>query len=218
MLVNVPRLLIGVVVAIYWARVIQLARKIRRRTGHTANVMPPSNWGRITRVIWFPFVVFWILIPVLSSFPLSWYSGGGSGWGPTLRKIFPLSVSPLFDSLALEFIALLVALVAFILTWLCWQKMGKSWRMGIDPAEKTNLITTGPYARVRHPIYALSSLLMLATVLAIPSPLMLLVAGIHLTLLQLEARREEKYLATCHGEVYIEYLSRTGRFLPRITN
>ena len=31
--------------------------------------------------------------------------------------------------------------------------MGRSWRMGIDPAEKTSLVTRGPYRWMRHPIY-----------------------------------------------------------------
>jgi protein-S-isoprenylcysteine O-methyltransferase Ste14 len=214
--VNIPRLLIGILVAIYWARVLHLARKIRRRTGHTANVIPAEKSGRVTRVIWFPVVILWILIPTFSSFPLPWYSGGGSGWGPTLQKAIEITFTPFFDSPALQFVSLLIAFAAFFLTWICWQRMGKSWRMGIDPAEKTSLITTGPYARIRHPIYALSSLLMIATALAIPSPLMLLVAGTHLILLQLEARREEKYLIATHGNIYTEYLNRSTRFVPKL--
>jgi protein-S-isoprenylcysteine O-methyltransferase Ste14 len=107
-------------------------------------------------------------------------------------------------------------LIAFVLTLMCWKKMGKSWRMGVDPGEKTALVVTGPFARVRHPIYALSSVLMLATVAVAPSALMIAVAAAHLLLLQLEARREEKYLASVHGEVYLDYCKKTGRFLPRI--
>jgi protein-S-isoprenylcysteine O-methyltransferase Ste14 len=198
--VNFPQLLIGIIVAVYWARVIRLARKIRRRTEHSANVIPPGKWGQITRAIWFPVVLLWILIPLTGSF-IQWPS---------------LVLTPLFESVPLQYAALFVTLIAFILTWICWNKMGKSWRMGIDPAEKTSLITTGPYSRIRHPIYALSSILMLATAWAIPSPLMLLVAAIHLSLLQLEARREENHLITTHGDVYVEYLSRTGRFLPKM--
>ena len=95
--------------------------------------------------------------------------------------------------------------------------MGKSWRIGIDPAEKNPLIVTGPFARVRHPIYALSSILMLATAAADPAPLMLAVAAIHLSLLQLEARREENHLSRVHGPLYIDYCRATGRFLPRFS-
>jgi protein-S-isoprenylcysteine O-methyltransferase Ste14 len=56
---------------------------------------------------------------------------------------------------------------------------------------------------------------MLATVAAQPSPLMIAVAVVHLILLQLEARREERYLLNIHGPAYGEYCARVGRFLPK---
>jgi protein-S-isoprenylcysteine O-methyltransferase Ste14 len=116
---------------------------------------------------------------------------------------------------ALQWSAVLVAAGAFIATLVCWKRMGKSWRMGIDPGETTQLIVTGPYAYVRHPIYALSSLLMIASALAVPSVLMIVVALIHCALLQWEARREEQHLLRVHGQPYRDYLSHVGRFVPR---
>ncbi|MGE5608956.1 MAG: methyltransferase family protein, partial [Bacillota bacterium] len=127
----------------------------------------------------------------------------------------PRSMHPLFNSHALAWLGVAIAAIAFAATWACWRKMGKSWRMGIDPNEHTQLIVTGPYAYVRHPIYALSSLLMLATVAIIPSPLILLVALAHLALLQWEARREEKHLLNQHGTTYAAYYTQVGRFIPR---
>jgi len=93
--------------------------------------------------------------------------------------------------------------------------MGRSWRMGINPDDKTQLVITGPYAYLRHPIYALSSLLMLCTMVIVPSPAMIVVGCTHLLLLQWEARREEKYLTALHGNTYANYARRTGRFVPR---
>ena len=93
--------------------------------------------------------------------------------------------------------------------------MGKSWRMGIDPHEKTRLIVSGPYAYVRHPIYALSSVLMVASFVAVPTIPMLIVAIVHCGLLQWEARREERYLLSVHGQAYQDYLAHVGRFIPK---
>jgi len=76
---------------------------------------------------------------------------------------------------------------------------------------------TGPYEYVRHPIYALSSLLMIASALVIPSPFMIGLALIHVTCLQWEARREEAHLIATHGKSYAEYRRRVGRFLPRVS-
>jgi protein-S-isoprenylcysteine O-methyltransferase Ste14 len=44
---------------------------------------------------------------------------------------------------------------------------------------------------------------------------MIVVAAIHLLLLQWEARREEKHLVTVHGPEYAAYMRRVGRFTPR---
>ncbi len=196
---NLPSVLAGIILAAYWMRVLHLARKIRREVGHTANVIPPGIMGCITRTIWFPVVFFWIAIPLSVPFIAN---------PPWILRALILSQT-------LAWTALVVAVTAFVLTLICWKKMGKSWRMGVDPSEKTSLIVTGPFARVRHPIYALSSVLMLATVAAQPSPLMIAVAIVHLVLLQLEARREETYLARLHGQAYLDYCQRVGRFIPR---
>src|SRR4051794_20602540 len=32
--------------------------------------------------------------------------------------------------------------------------MGRAWRIGVDPTERTSLVTRGPFALVRNPIYA----------------------------------------------------------------
>ena len=109
----------------------------------------------------------------------------------------------------------MIAIAAFIATLICWKKMGKSWRMGINPDDKTQLIITGPYSFVRHPIYALSSLLMICTVVILPSPIMLVCGVIHIAFLNWEASREELYLVRLHGEDYAGYARRTGRFFPR---
>ena len=195
-----PAIALGTILAVYWMRVLHLARKIRRSVGHPANVIPPDFFGRVTRAIWFPVVCLWIAIPLATPFISN---------RPWLMR--PLTIPPLF-----AWAALLVALAAFILTLICWKQMGKSWRMGIDPSEKTSLVVTGPFARVRHPIYALSSVLMLATVIIVPAPLMIAVALVHLILLQLEARREEQYLTDLHGSAYLEYCARVARFIPKL--
>jgi protein-S-isoprenylcysteine O-methyltransferase Ste14 len=115
----------------------------------------------------------------------------------------------------LGWIAAVLAVASLWATFVCWRRMGKSWRMGIDPNDKTQLVCNGPYAYVRHPIYGLSSLLMIATMIAVPSILMISAGVIHLVLLQWEARREEQHLIRMHGEEYLKYAQRTGRFFPK---
>ena len=192
-------LVLGVILAAYWARVVRLAIKAQKRTGKAANFLPTEPLGRILRIAWYPVVLAWIAHPFFSAFATA---------PPALCR-------PLYHQPVVSAVAVLVAAFALAATLVCWKKMGKSWRMGIDPAEKTGLIVTGPYAYIRHPIYALSSMLMLASVICLPSPVMIALAVIHITFLAWEARREERYLTTVHGAEYASYCASTGRFFPR---
>jgi protein-S-isoprenylcysteine O-methyltransferase Ste14 len=44
---------------------------------------------------------------------------------------------------------------------------------------------------------------------------MLAIAAIHVTLMAIKARNEERHLLSVHGEAYARYVARTGRFVPR---
>ncbi len=194
-----PALFVGLILGFYWARVVRLVRKAKRR-GESAHFFPPETIGRIIRGIWYPTVVAWILIPVILAF--------------VRPAVFLLH--PSFEIPALSWAAAIACMTILILTMICWRKMGREWRMGIDPREKNNLLVTGPYAYVRHPIYALQQALAIASAIAVPVPAMFIVAALEVLLLSWEAIREERHLTSVHGEVYRNYMRSAGRFLPRI--
>jgi protein-S-isoprenylcysteine O-methyltransferase Ste14 len=194
-----PALAVGLIVAVYWWRVLRMAYKMRRQTGRAANLIPTERIGRLLRIVWQPIVWVWVGHPLVAA----------------CLANPPAALRPIYHIPSLQWLAVFVALLAFLATRVCWKRMGKSWRMGIDPGERTALVVTGPYAYVRHPIYALSSVLMVATVIAVPTPLMVAVGAVHLLLLQWEARREEQHLSRVHGEQYDRYCSSVGRFVPK---
>ena len=74
-------------------------------------------------------------------------------------------------------------------------------------------VTTGPYARVRHPLYGGLLLAMLGSALA-QSLLWLLPLMVYGPLLFLSARREERLLLEQFSERYSAYRSRTKMLLP----
>ncbi|HVT82119.1 MAG TPA: isoprenylcysteine carboxylmethyltransferase family protein [Phycisphaerae bacterium] len=194
--------IIGLMLGLYWLKVLQLVARTKKTVGRAANFFPPEKLGLFLRVIWIPAVLAWIFVPMVAPFV--------TGLPSFLTPIhFPGS-----DIVA--WLAVGVAAAAFAITWVCWTKMGKSWRMGIDPNEKTELVYNGPYAYVRHPIYGLSQVLVLATLAALPSLVMLMIAIIHMALMQWEVRREDKYLVALHGRAYADYMKKVGRFVPRI--
>src|SRR5262245_45075274 len=111
-----PAFIVGAILLIYWVRVMMLVRKTKKEAGHHANFIPEEKLGRIIRVVWMPVVFLWVMLPLIAS--LGWF-----GNIPGLRTMvaFP-------DWL--QWLAAAIAVVAFAITWVCWRKMGKSWRMG----------------------------------------------------------------------------------------
>jgi protein-S-isoprenylcysteine O-methyltransferase Ste14 len=48
--------------------------------------------------------------------------------------------------------------------------MGASWRVGVDESERTDLVTSGPFALVRNPIYTAMIAAFAGLALIVPSP------------------------------------------------
>jgi len=203
---NWPALIVGVAVSVYWSRVMSMVRRSRKKAGHGANLVPPEKLGRILRIVWMPVILLWIVLPFIAFFATK-----KERFPPEIRAF--LSTFPI--SVGLGWLAAVVAVLSLLATFICWRRMGSSWRMGIDPLDKTQLVFSGPFAFVRHPIYGLSSLLMVSTVVAVPNVLMFATGLVHLVLLQWEAHREEKHLIELHGDEYRRYSRGTGRFFPR---
>jgi protein-S-isoprenylcysteine O-methyltransferase Ste14 len=201
MVYSLPDLLAAILITAYWARALRLAYKMRQQTGNAANFSPPETLGRRLRIIWRPLVVIWIAHFFVIAL--------------TNENKLPHLLRPLAHNPIISWIAVLIIAAGVTATLLCWKRMGKSWRMGINPDEKTQLIVSGPYAFIRHPIYAIQSLMLLASMALLPSVLMLACCLLMLTFLQWEARREEKYLVVHHGAGYVDYCRHTGGFLPR---
>jgi protein-S-isoprenylcysteine O-methyltransferase Ste14 len=198
---SLPDLLAGFIITAYWARAMRLAYKIKKQTGNAANFTPPEKLGRKIRFLWRPLVVLWITHFFINAF--------------TAPQNLHFLLRPIYQNQVLAWFSLSILAAGLCATLFCWKRMGKSWRMGINPDEKTQLIVSGPYAYVRHPIYAIQSLMLLASMVLLPSPLMIAAALHMMTFLQWESRREEKYLSLHHGQGYLDYCRQTGGFIPR---
>jgi protein-S-isoprenylcysteine O-methyltransferase Ste14 len=114
-------------------------------------------------------------------------------------------------------LGLALAVAGIGLTFYAQLGMGESWRIGVDPQERTELVTGGPFGLVRNPIY--SAMIPTAFGLGLLVPSALAIAGFATLLLALELQVrvvEEPYLLRAHGERYAGYARRVGRFLPAI--
>jgi len=92
--------------------------------------------------------------------------------------------------------------------------LGKEWSPQLQLREEHHLVTTGPYSRVRHPLY--TAMLGYGTSLALVTANWVFVVLAVAMIAGLFARvpREEQMMIEQFGEEYKAYMQRTGRFFP----
>jgi protein-S-isoprenylcysteine O-methyltransferase Ste14 len=104
-----------------------------------------------------------------------------------------------------------------VTTLLAQMAMGDSWRVGVDHGERTELVTDGPFAYIRNPIFAGMIPAAVGIALLLPSVVALLAVALLIVALEIQTRLvEEPYLLATHGDDYARYARRTGRFLPGV--
>lgn len=95
--------------------------------------------------------------------------------------------------------------------------LGRSWRIGVDASERTELVTRGAFAIVRNPVFSALFLTSISLALLCSTPLAWLACAVQLLALELQVRGvEEPHLARVHGAAYQDYAARVGRFVPWI--
>jgi protein-S-isoprenylcysteine O-methyltransferase Ste14 len=199
-----PVLVVTLTIWAYWGTVFVLVLYKRLRFGQRAGVIPRHRWEK--RLWWAvaPDFLGWNLMPFLAAL-LDDGVFGLPGWASSVPWVR-----------GLRFAAAGVGVLCYLATLSCWLLMGRNWTMAIDPSQKTELITSGLFRWVRHPIYTLSILLMICTALVAPTIPMVLVAVLHITVMNLKAKNEERHLTQRHGLTYGDYCNRVGRFVPRL--
>lgn len=106
---------------------------------------------------------------------------------------------------------------ATVLAVAAQRALGPAWSTSGEPAAGASLVTGGPFAHVRNPVYAGFIAAAAGVALAVPGPVsvagpILLLAGLEL----LVRGVEEPSLERAHGAEYRRYAASTGRFLPRL--
>jgi protein-S-isoprenylcysteine O-methyltransferase Ste14 len=96
--------------------------------------------------------------------------------------------------------------------------LGRSWSSGAVIQRDHRLVTDGPYAYLRHPLYT-GLIVALAGTTLVSGAYGAVLGWVLLTsVFRMKARREERLLGEEFGPVYSEYSLRTGRLLPRIAH
>lgn len=153
-----------------------------------------------------------------------WLAGALFVFGALVAPLAPLLdllgvLAPIaaLDVPGINVIGIILVVAGTLLTFGAQLAMGDSWRVGVEPGERTALVTGGPFAIVRNPIYGavipavIGFAMMVPNYLAIADLLAIVIA------LELQVRVvEEPHLLRVHGDAYRDYASRVGRFAPGI--
>lgn len=93
--------------------------------------------------------------------------------------------------------------------------LGRNWSASVTVKEKHELITSGPYAIVRHPIYSGLLLAFLGTAVALGELRGLLALAIAAASFWPKLRREERFMVKQFGDAYEGYRQRVAGLIPR---
>jgi protein-S-isoprenylcysteine O-methyltransferase Ste14 len=96
------------------------------------------------------------------------------------------------------------------------RELGRQYSAELAIQKEHALVTTGPYARTRHPMYTTLNMFSLSMALTTSNLLVILFAALVVIPFPWIARAEEEMLLETFGDDYREYMRRTGRFFPKI--
>lgn len=153
-------------------------------------------------------------------------SEAGRRTNPASRPGMVLHLAPLFLILAFRSespmwpewmyaASALLAVAAVGFGWAAGRHLGTQLRVQAVVTEEHRLITTGPYAVVRHPMYTCVTALMLATAIAFGTPAVLALAlPVVIAGTEIRVRAEDKLLSSHFGADFESYRRRVSAWLP----
>jgi len=146
-------------------------------------------------------VLFFVLIAILVLYAIN------HSWMQALNFTLPAG---------LRWLGFVLGLVSIALLMWTEVELGKQFSPQLQLRKEHQLITSGPYAHIRHPHY--TSIDGIGLAIALLSANWFFVAFFILCVVGVWFRvpREERMMLDQFGEKYEAYIQRTGRFLPKV--
>ncbi len=116
----------------------------------------------------------------------------------------------------LRWIGVVMAIITFPFFIWVGRTLGKHVTGQLELREDHQLITTGPYSRIRHPLYLTYLVFNIVTILIATNWFFFLAIIFGLLLLYPRIKAEESMLLDEFGNQYRVYMLHTGMLLPRI--
>lgn len=103
-----------------------------------------------------------------------------------------------------------------LLVWM-FRSLGNNITDTVQTRQNARLVVRGPYRWIRHPLYSFGAVFFIGFMLMTANALIMVFGVAAFTMLVLRTPTEEARLVEKFGDGYREYMTQTGRFLPRLT-
>ena len=189
---------------VYIGGVVYVQRRGRVPIGRPSEFRAEDSPPEVLQLLWEAAFLLPNLYPFAVAVVPAWT------YGTVLNVAFP------FDAPA-QAAGLGVWLAGGVLVVWSAQSLGRHMIVQIAVVKDHELITAGPYARIRHPTYLAVVCMVGGLALFFLSAVLLAFLVLAVALANYRARKEERPLSSERGfgPRYREYMARTGRFLPR---
>lgn len=127
-----------------------------------------------------------------------------------------LSIKLWPNTLAIKILADVVTFIGLLIMLWARKTLDRNWSANIVLKENHELITSGPYAFVRHPIYTGLSLMVLGVVLYVNTLAFTIFFILFFFGAYYKAKKEEKLLTSYFKDKYVEYMKKTKVLIPYI--
>ncbi|MGD0648987.1 MAG: isoprenylcysteine carboxylmethyltransferase family protein [Acidobacteriaceae bacterium] len=177
--------IVWIIFFLYW-RIRALNTKTNQRIEPLAS--------RILRII---LCLIAVALLLTTRIPLAWL----------YHQLWPTGLWPFWMGAAITIAGLLFAVWAR-------QYLGRNWSSSVTIKQGHELITTGPYAVVRHPIYTGILTGFLGMAIAISQVRGFITLTLFFLAFWLKFRREENFMRSQFGDVYATYAHHTAALVP----
>lgn len=178
---------VWIVFLIYW--------QIKAGNAKATQRLEPAA-SRILRVVAFLIVIVLLSVPRL---PLPWL----------YLQLWPAGLWPFWLGASITVAGLLFAVWAR-------EHLGRNWSRSVTIKQDHELITSGPYAVIRHPIYTGILAGFLGTAIALSQVRGFIGFVLIFVVLWAKLRIEEEWMSSQFGETYAMYVKQTAALVPYI--
>lgn len=132
-------------------------------------------------------------------------------FGPEAMKADPLH--QICDSAITDIAGHFLIAIGACIAMLSQMQMGASWRVGAAEQDDSALVSDGPFAYSRNPVFVGQIILFAGMLLVFPSIVQLILSGAMLTAAVRQAAVEEQILVKNFGPDYENYIKRVNRWI-----